>query len=259
MCADHNHNMHIFEKIVKMGVILSLLLACTIISTVSAETIEPATIDVTGTGTLQVAPDQAEISLAVMTRGENIGEIQRENAEKMANIISALKSEVGLSDKEISTSYYSIYEDWSRNDIAKTTGEDALVYRVSNTISIITKDVGSAGTIIDIAVANGANAVDSLQFSLTADTRRQYQEEVLQIAVEKATTEAKVVAEALGMKLGKPTYVQIGGSSITPYMANKDMTVMYGYGSAAPTAAPTPIQAEEVEVSASVSISYIMT
>jgi uncharacterized protein YggE len=240
----------------KIGMLLLLFLACTTIG--SAETDTVSTIDVTGTGTIQVAPDQAEISLAVITTGTNIGEIQRENTEKMTRIIAALKSEVSLLDKEISTSYYSVYEDQNPSDGTEAIyGKDARIYRVSNTISVITGNVGNAGAIIDVAIANGANSVDSLQFSLTADRRQQYRKEALQIAVEKATADAKVVADALGMKLGKATYVQIGGSYITPYMANRNVFSLTGtYDTAIENEMQTPIQVERVEVSASVSISY---
>ncbi|MDR2854959.1 MAG: SIMPL domain-containing protein [Methanomicrobiales archaeon] len=240
----------------KKGVVLVLLLlyACTI---GTAETNTVSTIDVTGTGTIQVEADQAEISLAVITRGTNIEEIQRENAEKMARIITALKSDIGLFDKEISTSYYSVYEEQNPSDRTKETSEAAQNYRVSNTISVTTGNVEKAGAIIDVAVANGANSVDSLQFSLTADTRRQYREEALQIAVEKATADAKIVSNALGMKLGKPTNVQIGGGYIAPYMMNRnEFASMTTYDIAVEDGGSTPIQTKGVEVSASVSISY---
>ena len=242
--------------VLKTGALIALFLAC-MCTIGSAEGSDVSTIDVTGTGTIQVAADQAEISLAVITVGANIGEIQLENAEKMNRIIAALKSELGLSEKEISTSYYSVYEDRDPSGATRATyGESAQIYRVSNTISVITGDVESAGTIIDVAIANGANTVDSLRFSLTAETRQQYREDALQIAVEKATADAKIIADALGMKLGKASHVQIGSSYITPYMANRFASV--AYEASVLEDAATPIQAEQVEVSASVSISYTM-
>jgi len=245
------------QCILKTGALFALLLACACAIGSAAETNDVSTIDVTGTGTIQVEANQAEISLAVITIGENIGEIQNENAEKMSRIISALRSDLGLTDKEISTSYYTVYEDRDPSSATKATyGESAHIYRVSNTISVTTGDVENAGTIIDVAIANGANSVDSLRFSLAAGTRQQYQAEALQIAVEKATADAKVVSDALGMKLGKAAHVQIGGSYITPYMTNRLAPV--AYDAVAEASVATPIQAERVEVSASVSITYTM-
>jgi uncharacterized protein YggE len=215
-------------------------------------------IDVSGTGTIKVAADQAEISLAVITKGADIGAIQRENAEKMTQIISALKLNAGLSDKEISTSYYSVSEEWNPSDALKTAfGADIQIYRVSNTISIITSKVDSTGTIIDVAIANGANSVDSLRFSLTADTNRQYREQALQIAVEKATTDATVITKALGKKIGSASYVQVGNSYVAPFQANKAYAFSADYAMPA-GGVETPIQAGEVEVSVSVSITYTM-
>ena len=250
-------HMSTFDRVLKTGVLLSLLLACTMLCAEAAET-NMNIIDVSGTGTVKVAADQVEISLAVNTKGPDISEIQRENAEKMTNIISALKSDAGLLDKEITTSYYSVSEEWNPSDALKATyGEKAQIYRVSNTISIVTGKVADTGHIVDVGIANGANSIDSLQFSLTADTNRKYREQALQIAVEKAHADAKVVAQALGMTLGEASYAQVGSSYVTPYQANKvysmgrgDVSVDEAGGS------PTPIEAGEVEVSASVSISY---
>ena len=246
--------MHTLARVLKIGVLLSLL-TCSI---VSAETSDVSTIDVSGTGTIKVAADQTEISLAVITKGVDIGVIQRENADKMTRIISALKSDAGLLDKEISTSQYSVSEEWNPSDALKVEfGKDAQIYRVSNSISIITDKVDNAGTIIDVAIANGANSVDSLQFSLTAATNRKYREEALQLAVEKATADATVVTKALGKKVGSPSYVQVGNSFVTPFrLTNRSYSAAAQFADEMAGGTPTPIQAGEVEVSVSVSITY---
>jgi len=248
--------MHTLARVLQIGVLLSLLCTC---SFVSADTSDVSTIDVSGTGTVKVAADQVEISLAVITKGPDIGVIQRENADKMTRIISALKLDAGLLDREISTSQYSISEEWSPSDALKETfGKDVQIYRVSNTISIITSKVDSTGTIIDVAIANGANSVDFLQFSLTAPTNRKYREEALRIAVEKATADASVVAKALGKKVGSPSYVQIGNSFVTPLRVNRAVNAQMSFAEDMAGGTTTPIQAGEVEVSASVSITYKM-
>jgi uncharacterized protein YggE len=248
--------MHTLQRILKIGVLLSLLLT----GIVSADTSDVNEIDVSGTGIIKVAADQAEISLAVITKGADVGAIQTENAEKMTRIISALKLNAGLSDKEISTSYYSISEEWNPSAALRVeASEGAQIYRVSNTISIITSKVDSTGTIIDVAIANGANSVDSLQFSLTETTNRKYREQALQIAVEKATADATVITKALGKRVGSPSYVQVGNNQVTPFRENRmynammaeDSAMEYGGGS-------TPIQAGEVQVSASVAITFTM-
>ena len=241
--------------ILKAGFILLLLLAC---SMVSATTTDKDTIDVSGTGTIKVPADQVEVSLAVVTKGADVNQIQKENAKKMNNIISGLKSALRLSDDEISTSYYSVSEEWNPSTALKTTyGEDVQIYRVSNTITVVTSNVDKVGDIIDVAIANGANSVDSLQFSLTADTRKQHHQEALQIAVEKTKEDANAIVKALGRTLGQAAYVQIGDNYVTSYR-----TQMYGLketSASADAQAFTPIQAGQVEVSASVSVTYVMT
>jgi uncharacterized protein YggE len=245
--------MHTLQRVLKIGVLLSLLLT----GIVHADTSDMSEIDVSGTGRIKVAADQAEISLAVITKGADIGALQTENAEKMTRIISALKLNAGLSDKEISTSYYSISEEWNPSAALKVeAGEGAQIYRVSNTISIITSKVDSTGTIIDAAIANGANSVDSLQFSLTEATDRKYREQALQMAVEKATADATVITKALGKRVGSASYVQVGSNQIMPIRVNRASMALADADMRGPTA--TPIQAGEVEVSASVAITYKM-
>jgi uncharacterized protein YggE len=248
--------MHTLQRVLKIGVLLSLLLA----GIVSADTSDVNVIDVSGTGRIKVAADQAEISLAVITKGADIGAIQTENAEKMTRIISALKLDTGLSDKEISTSYYSVSEEWNPSEALKAeAGQGVQIYRISNTISIITSKVDSTGTIIDVAIANGANSVDSLQFSLTEPTNRKYREQALQMAVEKATADATVITKALGKRVGSPSYVQVGNSQVTPFRESRAYNTMVAMESEmAYGAAATPIQAGEVIVSASVAITYTM-
>jgi uncharacterized protein YggE len=245
--------MHKNLFILTAGLILLILLVC---STVSATTTDKDTIDVSGTGTIKIPADQVEISLAVVTKGSDVGQLQIENAEKMNDIISGLKSDLKISNDEISTSHYSVSEEWNPSTALKATyGEDVQIYRVSNTITVVTRNVDKAGDIIDVAITNGANSVDSLQFSLTADTRKQYRQEALQIAVEKTKEDANAVVKALGRTLGQAAYIQIGNSYVAPWnqiYASKD-SAAEAYDQAS-----TPIQAGLVEVSASVSITYVM-
>ena len=246
--------MHKSFFILKAGFIFLILLACNM---VSATTTNKDTIDVSGTGTIKVPADQVEISLAVVTNGADIGQIQKENAKKMNNIVSGLKSDIRLSDDEISTSYYSVSEERNPSTALKTVyGEGVQIYRVSNTITVITSNVDKAGDIIDVSITNGANSVNSLQFSLTDGTRKQYRQEALQMAVAETKEDANAVVKALGRTLGQATYVQIGDNYVTPY--RNPVFVCEAESGASDRSSSTPIQAGQVEVSASVSVTYVM-
>ena len=70
-------------------------------------------LSVSGRGMVQSAPDQAAITLGVVTRAETAGEAQQENAAKAAAIRSALAN-LGVEDADIKTEDYNFRPEYSR-------------------------------------------------------------------------------------------------------------------------------------------------
>jgi uncharacterized protein YggE len=95
-----------------------------------------------------------------------------------------------------------------------------------------------------------SNRVSGIAFELS-DPEGAYHE-ALQEAIERARREAEVAAGALGEALGPPIQVSTGGFSVP--------RPEYGYRMAAagpqPEMAAPPVEAGELEVQASVSITY---
>jgi len=65
------------------------------------------TINVGGTGTISMSPDEAIVYLGVQTQSKDAVTAQQENARKMEKIIKALK-DLGISEDDMETSGYSI-------------------------------------------------------------------------------------------------------------------------------------------------------
>lgn len=240
---------------------LVLILCVGSISMVCAdeeETVIDDTISVSGTGIVKTAPDICTISLSVTTKGTNVKELQKENAKTMNKILAGFKrmDSCSLDEKEVQTSGFSISEVYYPDDatIAKY-GKDKTIYQVENSISIETGKLSCIGDIIDTAVSNGANRIDSVTFSLSPKKEQEYRASALSAAVDMASHDAEAVLSALGRSLGSVQTVNVVKSYNPPvyYGASDSMAYMIQAESAP---APTPIDPGDVEVTADVSITY---
>ena len=67
----------------------------------------PPSVTANGEAVITVEPDQAEIDIGVVTQAKNAPDAGRENAEKLARIISEVKKILGKGD-EVKTASYSL-------------------------------------------------------------------------------------------------------------------------------------------------------
>lgn len=128
---------------------------------------------VTGDGTVSVEPNQAVVTLGVITEDSNLQKAQRENAESTNNIIQALLQE-NIPRHHIQTYDY-------RMDIQYDYDEGIQIfrgYRVTNLLEVIIEPIDKVGLTIDTAVAYGANTVRNIQ--LTVANQDRYYLEALQ-------------------------------------------------------------------------------
>ncbi len=101
-------------------------------------------------------------------------------------------------------------------------------------------------------MANGANGVSSLQFTLSKVRTTEFRTQALKIAVDKAKTDAEAVSSALGQQVGPVCEVTVDDTYNPPVYFNQDMKTAR-YAGAAPS---TPIEPGSIDVSAKVSIAY---
>ena len=237
--------------------VLALLIVLSLIAlpVSAAATSNERVIQTQGTGEVTTAPDRVEISLAVMTEDVDVRKAQRENSEKMTQTTNALKS-AGLTSDDIKTTGYSIYQvtkDTDASGAILPINKQIKVYRVTNTLLVTLKDTSRAGEIIDIAVDNGANNVNYISFTLSEEKQKSLRTEALQKAVAASRADADVVAMALGLTVIDVKDVSIGGGYYPT--VNRMYDSMYLGGGM--EKASTPIEAGDVKVTATVSISYL--
>jgi uncharacterized protein YggE len=159
-------------------------------------------ITVVGTGKVNLAPDVAEINVGAEAMAGTVSEAKAEVDRQIAAILSTLK-ELGIHDKDIQTSSYSIYFERAPSPSPIREGaasEPQGGYRVSSTLTITIRDVAHVGDVLDAVVAAGANQVYGVNFTVADDQK--WQSEARAKAVADAKSRAGELALLSGVELG---------------------------------------------------------
>ena len=194
------------------------------------------TMTLTGQGQITAVPNIAVIHLGVETSGENLVNIQAENAQITQSIIQSLQR-MGVSD--IKTFQYSInklydYEDGRQIDRG---------YSVRNILEIRTTNLDRVGNIIDTAVNMGANVVELISFDVS--NKEYYYQQALNMAVMNAMQKSKSIAMNLGISADPVPMKIIENFSppIQPYFRQE-------------LAATTPIMPGNIKIEANVTVDF---
>ena len=213
----------------------------------------PRSVTVNAYASVHRAPDRAVVMLAVESQSESAQDAARQNAERMTRVIDAIRS-AGVPEQRIRTVSYDlqpIYSQQRPNDPRMEEWEPRIIaYRAINMVRVEIDDVQRTGGVIDAALNAGANRVAGTSFELRDSDAAQ--NEALQEAVRKAQAQATAAAQAAGQRLGQPLQIQVGGYHAPPPMP----MASYRGGVAMDAAVSTPVQGGELEIGASVTITY---
>lgn len=156
------------------------------------------TISVSGEGKVFVKPDIAKVSVSVFTESKKLTDVQQENTQKMNAIINFLKNDLGILEKDLKTTGYTIYPQY---DYTKDGTRIFLGYKITQTLEIKIRDLGKVGDVLEGAVAKGANEIGSLQFA--NEDLEKIKVEARKLAIENAKEKAKTLSSQLGVGLGR--------------------------------------------------------
>lgn len=154
------------RKVLLTAAVLGLLIGSAPLASQAVTTaVERGYISVNTTANTELAPDVAEISIAVQTTdSKSMQKATLQNKEVSDKVISALKSMINTADGDyIKTSDFNASPIYSYSGSRRTLDK----YQVSNSIIIHTKSIEKVGAMIDKAIALGATNVDSLAFSVS--------------------------------------------------------------------------------------------
>jgi len=214
-----------------------------------ASDVDPATLEVSGTGEVVVPADRTRVSFAVETEGKTAGEAARTNADAMDAAIAALRAS-GAEGILIETHGYGLHPRYANRNLPNEAPR-IVGYRAVNTVTVTTTDVDAVGGLIDTATAAGVNRVASLVFDATdTDTARR---EALAAAVRQARGEATAIADALGVPLGR--VLKVRGGAQDPGLPPR---LGYAARGMAMEVAATPVEAGSQTIRASVTITFAL-
>jgi uncharacterized protein YggE len=168
---------------------------------VAAPTPEPSllcdtgrSVQVTGSATVNVAPDRALIQLGVQSNGLTPRAVEAANSAAIQRVMKAVQAQ-GVAAKDIATDLYviePIYEDYDSLYIKG--------YRINNVVAVTLRDVQQTGPVLAAALEAGANQVLNVEF-YTSDLRK-YRDQARQLAMQAAQEKAQDLAGAVGAQAG---------------------------------------------------------
>ncbi len=180
------------KKLLALILILALLLPAFAL----AEAAPGATITVTGSASVTLKADYAQVTVGVSTKAPTVEEASEKNTAAIHAVIAALM-EAGVLEDDIATSNYSVGAEY---DYSSFGGQTLTGYNVSNQLNVIIRDMEHIGATLDKATAAGANTIYNIQFlSTKADAA---QDEATAYAVQDAMRRAELLANAAGLQLG---------------------------------------------------------
>ncbi len=162
----------------------------------------PAIFVLSGEGKASATPDLAIINSGVVSEGASAREALDANTSAMAKLIAAIK-ESGIEDKDIATSGFSVQPRYIYSQRNDGTQEPPRIsgYEVRNTVTVKVRDLTKLGAILDKAVTEGSNQVESLTFDI-AD-KKALTDDARKAALADARSKAELYATAAGVKLGR--------------------------------------------------------
>ena len=194
-----------------------------------------------GTGEAQFVPDRAAVYVGVETRATTAAAAARDNAQRQRAIIDAVVA-AGVSREQISTENYSVAPN-TRYDQA-TQRSTVVGYIVSNVVRVEVRRIDQVASVLDAALAKGANQINSLDFfASNSDSARHV---AIVQGVARARADAETLARAAGGSLGSLVELSTADAGPRP-MYRLDVR------SAMAAAAPTPIEPGQQRVQVTVS------
>lgn len=226
------------------GLIVLALLALAAQTAAMAAEAPRRTMTLTGTGAVTATPDQAVVTIGVVTQEKTAGRALSQNTRSMQAVIDLLKAQ-GIAEKDIQTANFAVtprtaYPNNDRNQPPRIVG-----YAVTNEVRATIRDLDNTGTILDKAVSAGSNRINSIQFAVSKP--EPLLDEARRLATRDAIRKAAILAEAAGVTLGPITAISEVTSPSPGPIFQRTMAV---------AEAAVPIAAGQQTLSTQVSITW---
>jgi uncharacterized protein YggE len=166
------------------------------------------------------------------------------------NAITAALKAMGIADKDIQTTNFSVYGQQDYDANGQPTG--TTTYFVDNTVSITVRDLTTLGAVLGQATAAGANSVYGISFGVSDQAALEAEARTKAMADAKARAEQ--LAAAAGVSLGEPmTISEYTYSAPIPYAVDSRMASADAVGGAS-----VPVSGGQLQMTLQVNVTYII-
>ncbi len=232
-------------RLTLVSALLGAVLIAAPLASVAQTTSTAGTITLNGQGSVSAAPDQATLTLGVVTQGETAAEALTENTTRLTRVFGVL-DDAGIEGRDRQTSGLSINPVWERQRGNNPPPPKIVGYTVSNNVTVRVRNLDNLGAVLDAVVRDGANNFQGLSFGVENSTA--LEDEARRAAVADVMRKGALYADALGVELGRIVTVSESGG-VRPIMMRAEAAMAM-----VADAAPVPIAGGEVSFSAQISI-----
>jgi uncharacterized protein len=206
-----------------------------------------ALLEVNATGRTARTPDVATIRAGVVSQAPTAAAALQDNARRMAAVLAAVKR-AGVAARDVQTATIALQPQYryADNQPPVVTG-----YQANNTVAIRFRDIATSGAILDALVREGANQIDGPTLSI--DRPDAALDEARADAVVRARARAELYAKAAGLRVDRIVAITESGESAGP-----PAPPIAFVRAAAPMRADSKVEAGEQEVTASVTVRFLL-
>ncbi|MDY0289575.1 MAG: SIMPL domain-containing protein [Sphaerochaeta sp.] len=168
------------------------------------------TIEVSGSGEVELKADIASFTIQVSELGKTTKEAQHLANEKMSSILGVLRTEQ-VAEKDIRTTALNLRPSYRWID-----NQQVLEGQVaSQSLTVLVRDLPALGLVIDKLGEIGGISLNSVH--LDKEDKSQALDEARQKAVAAALAKAEVYAKGAGMQVGTPITISESSVPSSPY------------------------------------------
>jgi uncharacterized protein len=223
-----------YSRTFAFAAVVAALLAAPVLPAQAAERL----ITVTGHGMVAVAPDTALIRIGVTTQGKTAHDASAANAKQMTKVINTIEQS-GIAKKDIQTSQLSLQPQYD----SKGGTNRLLGFQVTNRVTVRIRKIADLPTVLDKAIAAGANEMSGIEFQVSEENK--LLDQARADAIADAHRKAELYAKAADAKVGKVAAITEQGSSPPP----REFKAMRASAGAVPVAPGEQILQATVTVS----------
>jgi uncharacterized protein YggE len=206
------------------------------------------TIQVAATGSTETQPDKALVHVSIEATADDPSTARNRLTANVSPMKDAL-ADAGIDESAIRTTDFDLRERREREP-RKGEGEPETEYWARHQFVIEVDDVDRVGTVVDVAIDNGATNVDDVRFTLSDEKREELRTEALETAMSDARQQAETIASSADLEIAGV----YSASTTDVHVPTRRVTL-----EAAAAGGGTSFNSGPVSVTATVSVTYNAT